>query len=199
MLCGNDDMKELSLYQIRDMALESGRAVFSIQQLANLIGKPKAISTVYASRLVQKGLAWKLVKGKICFEKDDFITATQLIEPSYVSLGSALLFHGIINQIQKNIECVTPKNSLNFKKLGIIYHKIPAQLFFGFKKHLKGKSYAMVAEPEKALLDGLYLNIFSGKDLKELSQRIDLQKLREFVKKFKGRGKKKLERLIPND
>ncbi|MDO8537997.1 MAG: hypothetical protein Q7S21_03880 [archaeon] len=169
-------MKELSLYQIRDAALESGRALFSIQQFANLIGKPKAISTVYASRLVQKGLAWRVLRGKICFEKDDFITATQLIEPSYVSLGSALLFHGIINQAQKDVECATTRNSFKFKKLGIIYHKIPPKLFFGFKKYAKGKSYAMIAEPEKALLDGLYLNIFSKKDLKELSQEIDLQK-----------------------
>ena len=189
-------MNELSLYKIRDMALESGRAIFSVQQLANLIGKPKAIGTVYASRLVQKGLAERVLKGKICFEKDDFIMATQLIEPSYISLGSALLFHGITKQIQKDIECVTAKNSLKFKKLGIVYHKIPAQLFFGFKKHAKGKSYAMIAEPEKALLDGLYLNIFSEKDLKELSQKIDLQKLRAFAKKFNGRGKKKLDRLI---
>jgi len=180
------------------MALESGRAVFSTQQLANLIGKPRAISTVYASRLAQKGLAWKVLKGKISFEKDEFIIATQLVEPSYISLGSALLSHGITTQVQKAIECVTTENSLKFKKLGIIYHKIPAQLFFGFKKQAKGKSYAMVAEPEKALLDGLYLNIFSENDLKELSQKIDLQKLKELVKKFNGHGKKKLERMIGN-
>jgi predicted transcriptional regulator of viral defense system len=194
----------LSLYQIRDLALESGRAVFSIQQLANLIGKSKAISTVYAFRLVQKGLAWKLLKGKICFEKDDFIIATQLIEPSYISLGSALLFHGITTQVQKNIECVTTKNSFRFKELGIIYHKIPAKLFFGFKKQAKGKSYAMIAEPEKALLDGLYLNVFAKRDLEGLFQlhqpplggQLDRKKLREFLKKFSGRGKKKLERIV---
>lgn len=192
-------MKELALYQIRDLALESGRAVFSMQQLSNLIGKKKAICTVYASRLVEKGLAVRVLKGKISFEKDDFIIAAQLVEPSYISLGSALLFHGITRQVQKYIECVTTKNSFRFKKLAIIYHKIPAQLFFGFKKHAKGNSYAMVAEPEKALLDGLYLNIFSKKDLTELSKKTDLQKLRGFVRKFRGRGRKKLERLVGND
>lgn len=191
-------MKELSLYGIRDLALDSGRAVFSIQQLANLIGKPKAVSTVYASRLAGKGLAWRASKGKISFEKDEFIIASQLVEPSYISLGSALLFHGITTQVQKDIECVATKNSLKFKKLGIVYHKIPAGLFFGFKRHAKGKSYVVVAEPEKALLDGLYLNVFSEKDFKELSQKMDLQKLREFVKKFKGRGKKKLEKMVGN-
>ncbi len=192
-------MKELALYQIRDIALESGRAVFSMQQLANLIGKPKAVCTVYAARLVEKGLAQRLLRGKITFEKDDFITATQLVEPSYISLGSALRFHGVAMQVQKDIECVTAKNSLRLGKLGIIYHKIPAGLFFGFKKHAKGKSYVMVAEPEKALLDGLYLNIFSVGDMRELSQKIDMRKLGEFAKKFNGRGKKKLWRLVFGD
>jgi predicted transcriptional regulator of viral defense system len=199
LLSGSDGLKELSLYQIKDMALDSGRSVFSVQQLSNLIGKPKAVCTVYSSRLVKKGLAVRLVKGKISFEKDDFVIASQLIEPSYISLNSALLFHGIIKQMQKNIECVTTKNSLKFRKLGIVYHKIPFSFLFGFKKHLKGKSYVMVAEPEKAVLDALYLNVFSEKDLEEISDKISFEKLKVFLKKFKGKGRKKLERMILHD
>ena len=42
-----------------------------MQQLSNLTGKPKAVCTVYASRLVKKGLAERLLKGKISFEKED--------------------------------------------------------------------------------------------------------------------------------
>ncbi len=192
-------MKGLSLYRIRDMALESGRAVFSMQQLSNLTGKPKAVCTVYASRLVKEGLAVRVLKGKISFEKDEFIIATQLVEPSYVSLGSALLFHGITAQVQKSIECVTPKNSLRFRELGIVYHKIPGSLLYGFRKHSKGKSYVMVAEPEKAVLDALYLNIFSEKNLQEISKKISMRRLEKLLKKFNGRGKKKLERMISID
>ena len=192
-------MKELSLYQIRDLALESGRAVFSMQQLSNLIGKSKPVCTVYASRLVQKGLAVRLIKGKISFEKDEFIIATQLVEPSYISLGSALRFNGIITQVQKDIECVTTRNSLKFKKIGVVYHKIPGSLLYGFKRHVKGKSYVMIAGPEKAVLDGLYLNIFSEKDLCEFRQKINMQKLRLLSKKFRGRGCKKLARLVGVD
>jgi len=187
------------LYKIRDLALGSGRAVYSMQQLSNLIGKPKPVCTVYASRLVQKGLAVRVLKGKISFEEDEFIIATQLVEPSYISLGSALLFHGITNQVQKSIECVTTKNSLKFKGIGLDYHKIPGSLFYGFRKHSKGKSYVLIAEPEKAVLDGLYLNIFSEKDLWEFRQKISMQKLRLMSKKFKGHGSKKLERMIGID
>ena len=189
-------MKELSLYQIRDLALESGRAVFSVQQLANLIGKPKPIATVYSSRLVNRGLASRVLKGRISFEKDDFVIATQLIEPSYVSLDSALAFHRIITQVTKNIECVTTINSINYGDLGIRYHKIPKGLFFGYKRHGRGRSYLFVAEPAKALIDGLYLNIYSKKEAMEYMGKLDPSRLESLTGQFKGRGSKKISGVI---
>ncbi len=48
-------LKGLSVYEIRDMALKSGRSVFSPQQLSNLIGRPKPVATVYMNRLVVRG------------------------------------------------------------------------------------------------------------------------------------------------
>jgi predicted transcriptional regulator of viral defense system len=189
-------MKELSLYKVKDIALESGRILFSVQQLSNLIGKPRPIATVYSSRLVNMGIASRILKGRIAFEKDDFAIATQLIEPSYVSLDSALLFHGIINQITKNIECVTTRNSINYKDLGIRYHKIPKRLFFGYKRHSRGRSYVFVAEPEKALVDGLYLNIYSKREVMEYMDKLDSIRLETFIAQFKGRGSKKINRVI---
>jgi predicted transcriptional regulator of viral defense system len=189
-------MKELSLYQIRDSALDSGRAVFSVQQLSNLIGKPRSIAAVYSSRLVNKGIALRVLKGRISFEKDDFIIATQLIEPSYISLDSALLFHGIITQVTKSIECVTTRNSINYKNLGIRYHKIPKKLFFGYKRYTRGRSYIFVAEPAKALIDGIYLNIYSGKEAVEYADKLDFLKLQSLIEQFKGRGSKKINMVI---
>ncbi len=189
-------MKELSLYKIRDMALDSGRTVFSVQQLSNLIGKPKPITTVYLSRLVEHKMAFRVMRGRISFEDDDFIISTQLVEPSYISVNSALLFHGIINQITKNVECVTTRNTLTYKDLGINYHKIPESLFFGYKRHEKGKSYVFVAEPAKALIDGLYLNIYSESEVIEYAKALSFDGIKELLSKFKGKGSKKLSRVI---
>ena len=189
-------MKELRLFEIRDKALESGRSVYSTQQLASLIKKPKAQTTVYVKRLIDKKMAVKVRKGTIAFENDEAIIASQLIEPSYISLQTALLFQGIIQQVTKDIECVTTRNSFNLKKLGIKYHKIPSKLFNNYKKIQKGKSYIMLAEPEKALFDGLYLNIFNKKDLMELKQKINQKKLKELIE---IQGSNKLKKMIKND
>jgi len=189
-------VKELSLYKIRDLAIASGRGVFTAQQLANLIGKSKAVATVYMARLVSKGLATRLLKGRIAFTEDDFAIATQLVEPSYISLDSALMLNGLAMQVTKRVQCVTSKNSKVFDSLGIEYHKIPGRLFFGYEKQNRGNSYAFVATPEKALIDGLYLGIYNKERAAELAAHLNLNKAVEMLNNFKGKGSVKLKKVI---
>jgi predicted transcriptional regulator of viral defense system len=188
--------ERLSLYRIRDLALKSKRAVFSIQQLANLIGKSKAVASVYSYRLVKKGLAKRLLSGKISFSDDEYVIASQLIEPSYISLYSALLFHNVISQVPRDIECVTTRNSIRYASFGIVYHKIPPSLFYGYIKYGKGNSYIFVAEPEKALIDSVYLNAISQNQARELLNKMNRKRLEDFVKRYNGRGRKKIERWL---
>jgi predicted transcriptional regulator of viral defense system len=189
-------MKRISLYEIRDKALKSKRAVYSVQQLANLIGKSKDIAKVYMSRLVKKGLARKIIRGRITFVDDSYVIAAQIYEPSYISLVSALLFHEMIQQVPKNIECVSPKNSRRYVDEGIVYHKIPPSLYYGYERYKKSGSYIFVADPEKAVIDGIYLNLLPKNIVKDILQRIDKDKMKGYVSRFKGRGKKKLERIL---
>ncbi len=189
-------IKELSLYMIRDLALKSGRMVYDTIQLANLINKDQAVSAVYMNRIVKKGLAKRLLKGKISFSENDLIIASQLIEPSYVSLHSALLFHHLIQQIPKNVQSVTPINSIKYKDLGLEYHKIPSSLMFGFERHNIQGSYCFVATPEKAFLDGYYLNIFSESEMNEFGSPDGYRNLASQLIRFKGKGSKRLLEVI---
>lgn len=189
-------IKKLSVYEIRDMALNSGRAVYGVQELANLINKPKSIANVYMSRLVEKGLATRLARGKITFFDNDLAIASQLVEPSYVSLDSALLFHGISQQITKHIQCVTTVNTKTFSKLGIQYHKIPPDLYFGYEKHAVGPTYTFVAKPGKALLDGLYLNYYEEPDLDSPKELVEISKIEQLLNRYSGHGSKKIKKVI---
>ncbi len=136
------------------------------------------------------------MKGVISFVDDPFVIATQLVEPSYVSLNSALLFHGIVQQVPKAVECVTSVNSLKYPDLGITYHKIPNALFFGYKRHSKSNSYVFVAEPEKAIVDGIYLNVYDKKVVKGLMHKLDQERILELAKGFSGHGSKKINSVI---
>lgn len=189
-------MENLNLYKIRDMALASGRSVYSVQQLAHLISRPKRIAKVYASRLVRKGLARRLLRGKITFIDDDFVILSQLIEPSYVSLSSALLFHGLTTQVPACVQGVTTRNSRRYEELGVVYHKILPSLFYGYERYKKAGGYALVADPEKALVDWVYLGKPPKGVIAELTGKLDRQKLRRYIERFKGRGRKKMERWL---
>lgn len=141
---------------LRERALESGRAVFSYDQLATLAGIPRDHTRVYASRLVQRGLATKVVGGVVTFDEDPFLVATQFLEPSYVSLSSALYLRGIAWQIPSVVECVTTRNSMELRSPRVRYHRIVPRLFFGYERVSRFGSYVFVATAEKAVLDEAY-------------------------------------------
>jgi predicted transcriptional regulator of viral defense system len=175
-----------NIYKIKDKAIESKKAVFNTRQLANLIGKSVAVSNVYISRLVNNGLA-KRKHGRVIFSSDDNVISTQFIEPSYISLSSALFFHKIINQVPTTTTCVTTINSRYYKDMQLKYHKITPKLFFGFKKYNLDQSYAYIAEPEKAILDGIYYGIYNKSIFEDYKSKINFRLLKKYSKLYPKR------------
>ncbi|MBO4645340.1 MAG: type IV toxin-antitoxin system AbiEi family antitoxin domain-containing protein [Bacteroidales bacterium] len=81
--------------------------------------------------------------------------------PSYVSLHSALIYHGFISsQLNTQVSCVSPLKTMSFKNaLGKFnYQKMHPRLLFGYEPQSNGGFPFQVATPEKALLDLFYLN-----------------------------------------
>ncbi len=134
---------------------------------------------------------------KIDEVENNFI-ANKLLEPSYISLESALRHYDLIP------EAVFLTTSITSRKTKMIetpignfqYRKLKAELFFGYTivDHLSA-SYR-IAEPEKALLDFLYLrsDIKNENDLFELrineqsfDEIIDRGKLERYLEVFNSR------------
>jgi predicted transcriptional regulator of viral defense system len=173
----------MKIYEIRDHALSSGRLVYRTRQLAKLVGVPDSHAKVYAYRLVQKGMAWRLSRGSISFTHDTFIIASQLIEPSYVSMHSALYLRGLIDQVPSIVEAVTTKRPAWLRDLGIRYRKISGKLFFGYERLARANSYVFVATPEKAVLDTVY---FGGSPDPSVLDQLDKEKILEISEAFLG-------------
>ena len=127
-------------------------------------------------RMVSRGDLLGIKRGFYMFpgtEVDEFVLASKLYSPSYVSLESALNLYGIIPDIISNVTSVSPVTSkqINAPKGNFLYSKINKKLFFGFEAKLDPKSRLPynVAIPEKALLDYVYI-----RKIKNLSeQRVD--------------------------
>lgn len=88
---------------------------------------------------------------------EPFLVANHLLGPSYVSLDSALSFHGLIPERVYEITSVTtklprsfstPMGLFSYVRLGLPYYA------FGIQQVKLGKEqFAMIASPEKSLFD----------------------------------------------
>ena len=145
----------------------------------------------------QKDYIQKLRNRFYCFtdrEVDEsflFYTANVLYHPSYISLESALAWYGIIPEgVFRTISCSTLKTQDFYTPKGsFMYHHIREKLFFGYRLERWGDHRFAMAEPEKSLIDYLYLHseIRSLSDIESLRlnriaihERISLEKLNAY-------------------
>ena len=147
------------------------------------------------SRLADRGLLSRVAEGiylnKLVRDSapEDFI---KLLRPnSYVSLESALSHWGLSTQSPVALTCVTTGKPKEHRapEFTITFRTISKRLFWGFiEKQTRYSNYA-IAEPEKALLDWIYLSLQAGltPNLDEIEfKSIDKQKLVKYASKYPG-------------
>ena len=93
-----------------------------------------------------------------------FLVANHLQRASYVSLQSALAYYGLIPEVVNITTSVsTGRPERLVTPLGIYeFRHIKTELLFGYKMIELGGQNALVATPEKALLDLIYLQPGGG-------------------------------------
>jgi len=132
--------------------------IFYINHLKLFTNMDNHSLSVNLSRLNNKKIVKRICRG---FYANPFNTPTleeisnQIYQPSYISLESALYSWGILSQIPYVLTCVTTQLPRTFNtSFGTIeYRQIKKGFFWGF---INKQNY-FIAEPEKALLDYLYL------------------------------------------
>lgn len=128
----------------------------------------------------------KLVRD---YAASDFIA---ILRPnSYVSLESALNHWGLSTQSPIALTCVTTGKPKEFKtpEFTIAFRRISSRLFWAFVEKQTRYAKYRIAEPEKALLDWVYLSLQAGltPTLDEIDlKRIDKQKLIKYAAEFPG-------------
>lgn len=133
-----------------------GVEVFSLRDAARVIGKPLPYARVFLSRLAKRGKLEHIERGKYCLPSaGELETASNLIYPSYISFLSALAFHKLTTQIplEAQVACPVQKKALKYGNMKIRFVQLKKRAFFGFRRF----GGVFCAEPEKALIDGLYL------------------------------------------
>ena len=85
---------------------------------------------------------------------------------AYISFISALRLYGIIEQIPQAITIASTAHTRTIStKIGVFFiHRIMPEFFNGFNWYRgRGTGNFLIAEPEKALIDSLYLSVCKKK------------------------------------
>ena len=170
-------------------------------------------------RWTQKGMLVKLRRGWYAFPelllRPDFsrYVASRIYRPSYVSLHMALSMYGMIPEAVTDITSVSTLKTASFEnRFGrYSYQHVKPELFFGYKPVEIPVNRSVInaprqtwllAHPEKALLDLLYLYPFYDNDMELSELRLDdyfmteelnVERLREYQQRI---GNKALDRRI---
>jgi predicted transcriptional regulator of viral defense system len=167
--------------------LNAGSPFFSVSSLQAMLNLTRESSRTTASRLVQRGILVRVQRDLYTLANSKyslFSLANALYQPSVISLETALNYWGIIVQVpqtvfsiaQASYRCVADHTEF-------AYRRMPPDMFrFG---QVKVEDFFIV-EPEKALLDTLYMK---SKGLAELlPEDVDMAKLDDELLNYYNRS-----------
>lgn len=118
-------------------------------------------AAIILARLAKQNAIVHLARGRWAYSSsvDPLLLPNILTYPmmSYISLYSALYYHGIIDQIPSTIFAISNGKTKTFQTplAKVSIHSINSYLFTGYESY--GKNSILMATPEKALFDTLYL------------------------------------------
>lgn len=191
--------------------------VFSLRDTLKAIPD---FNRIQLDRWGKKGYIKKIKRSFYCFSTQTlnqsflFYTANKIYAPSYISLEAALKYHGLIPEEIFQTTSVSTRKTTGFETpMGNFnYRHIKPSLYWGYKLVDFGKQKLLLAEPEKAVLDYLYVNskLKAATDfesirinIEEFRLQVDVKKFRKYLQAFNNkrlfRRVKKFLTVIQND
>lgn len=146
--------------------LESGKTTFTSRNLENLWDSGPRYTKIIAKRMTDKGLIFRSGRGYYSLNRDINIyeLANLIVQPSYLSLHSALFYHNISFQSSNTVTSVSLINhEKKVEKKIFKYFSMKETLFFNLEG-IKYKNNISIALPERALLDSLYFGYLPNVD-----------------------------------
>ena len=167
------------------------------------------------TRWLKRELLVKLRNGYYSFpeylKQSDFkyLVSNMIYSPSYVSLFTVLAFYGMIPEAIIPVSSVSALKKAKFENSfgTFTYQQISSELMFGYElKPFSGNRSLLFAQPEKALLDLLYLYPFYNTKMEMEELRLDedfmqqdfnVERFREYAQRFQSKAlNKRLEILL---
>jgi len=152
-----------------------GRPIFTTREIAAIRNGTLSATSQVLSRMSRQGLLVKAARGLWCNQNDPRFSRFGLVpylagnHRAYISLLSALSIHGLIDQIPQIIYvvCTGPTRLIRTAVGTFSFHQIQPDLFGGFDWDSPNRAF-LLATPEKAIMDSLYLSTRKGNRFQHL-------------------------------
>lgn len=177
---------------------ELRREIFTTSELSAVSGKSLSNVTQALNFLQKQGVVFKIYRGIWAEVTSKPLSSYEVIpyllqgQRAYVSFISALHLYGIIEQIPQTVTLasLTHTKVINTKIMTFLIHRITPAFFKGFDWYKKTGNF-LIAEPEKALIDCLYLSAYRKKQFGHFPEL-------HFSKSFSFREAENWVKQIPN-
>ncbi|MCK5510445.1 type IV toxin-antitoxin system AbiEi family antitoxin domain-containing protein [Candidatus Parcubacteria bacterium] len=168
------------------------KGYFTFNDIKKISATREASLKVAINRLVKKGKLKRLIRGYYAVDSlrvDLEKFSIDIYKPSYLSFEWALAYYNILSQQSHAITLASIKRckSYEINNTVIRYHQIQEKYFWGFKKI----NSILIAEPEKAFLDQIYLSLNGCVlfDVEEMDlKNLNIKKIKKYLKKFDNKG-----------
>lgn len=134
--------------------------------------------------------------------------ANSIYKPSYISLESALSYHNLIPEAVYLITAISTRKTVDFETpiAHYSYRHVKEELFFGYEMVQVGDYKVKIANPEKTILDYLYIkmiderNELEGLRINRTHARVIINtgKLQSYLSLFNSRVMEKRVELFQN-
>jgi predicted transcriptional regulator of viral defense system len=180
-----------------ELALQS-RKIVTPAEAATILSTTRENAHRILSRLHGKGWLTRIERGRYLgvpmegqagWAEHEFVYASQLIVPYYISYRSALAHWGLTAQLLHVVFVATTRRKRNLEFQGVRFRfvTIRPHKFFGYAKVALDATPVQIASPEKTIVDCLDQEQYSGgmpeiaQALLEARERLDVARLTEYA------------------
>ena len=191
--------KQIHLEKIESLFEKS--PIVDFKSIERIIGKSKKSSyaKLLVHNLIKNGKIKKIGKG-IYTQHNELSLAVFSFKPAYLGLQTALSHYGLWEQETIPVIITTKKVRRGIRSLiggDVLLRNINKKYFFGIEHIKEGNFYLPYSDIEKTFIDIVVFNQKIDKDvLKKIKNKINKQKLLNYLKKYSLRIREKTIRQL---
>jgi len=183
----------------------ANKTIFTLDEAVLVLKEKKSSVAKLLYDLTNKNWLFRLSRGNYLilpleagpnptFTEHEFVIASHLISPYYISYWSALNYYGMTEQVSRTIFIATTKRKLEKELLDLKFKFITLHKtkFFGFKAIKQNHHAINIADKEKAIIDCLDLPRYCGgiievvKAIDGCKEELDLHKLIVYARQMQN-------------